>query len=97
MTIKYLAGRCAMRNSFGNSFRLMSGLVAAAITGLAAVGSASGEPLRVKLEWLPGAIHAWYHLAAEKGWYKEAGLDVEIEDGKGSTVGIQLVGAGNFE
>jgi NitT/TauT family transport system substrate-binding protein len=51
----------------------------------------------VKLEWVPTGLHAWYHVAVAKGWYKEAGLDVTFEDGKGSAVGVQLVGSGKFE
>ncbi|MSP51089.1 MAG: hypothetical protein EXQ91_01655 [Alphaproteobacteria bacterium] len=52
------------------------------------------EPLRVKLEYLPTGLHSWFHLAAEKGWYKEAGLDVVFEDGTGSVQTIQIVASG---
>ncbi|MSP52573.1 MAG: hypothetical protein EXQ91_09365 [Alphaproteobacteria bacterium] len=63
---------------------------------LLSAGRGNAEPFRVKLEWLPLGIHAWYHLPNEKGWYKEAGLDVQIEDGTGSTATTLLVGNGNF-
>jgi NitT/TauT family transport system substrate-binding protein len=45
----------------------------------------------------PEGIHASLHLAMEKGWYKEAGLDVEIKDGKGSIVTVQQMAAGQAD
>ena len=33
-------------------------------------------------------------LAKEKGWFQEAGLDVEVQDGTGTISTIQLVGSG---
>ena len=37
------------------------------------------------------------HLAQFKGWFKEAGLDVDIQDGRGSGNTIQLVNAGQAD
>lgn len=45
----------------------------------------------------PEGIHASLHLAAEKGWFKEAGLDVEIKDGKGSIATVQQIAAGQAD
>jgi NitT/TauT family transport system substrate-binding protein len=39
--------------------------------------------------------HAYYFVALEKGYYKDAGLDVSILRGKGSVDAIHQVGAGN--
>ena len=39
--------------------------------------------------------HAYYFVALEKGYYKDAGLDVSIMRGKGSVDAIHQVGAGN--
>ncbi len=77
---------------FSKSVTLAAGLAAALIAA-----SAQAEQLKVKLEWLPSGIHAWYHLAVEKGWYRDAGLDVFIEDGKGSGVAAQLLATGAFD
>ena len=83
---------------FWHGSRLLGGVLVAASLGiLAAAPVQAADPIRVKLEWLPSGIHSWYHLADQKGWYKDAGLTVEIEDGKGSAVGIQLVAAGKFD
>jgi NitT/TauT family transport system substrate-binding protein len=35
----------------------------------------------VQLKWLPQAQFAGYYVAAAKGYYKEAGLDVTIKPG----------------
>jgi NitT/TauT family transport system substrate-binding protein len=55
------------------------------------------ERLSVRLDWTPWGAHAPIHLAAQKGWFKQAGLDVEAEDGNGSVTTVQLVGAGKFD
>ncbi len=77
-----------------NLLRILSALVLAAITGGAA---AQSEPLKVRLDWTPWGSHAPIHLAMQKGWFKQAGLDVSVEDGNGSVTTVQLVGAGNFD
>lgn len=41
--------------------------------------------------------HLPLHLAVEKGWFEDAGLDVSIEDGNGSTTTVSLVGTGQFD
>ena len=55
------------------------------------------EKLTVRTDWLPWGIHAGLHLATEKGWFKEAGLDVEVSDGKGSNLTMQQVAAGEVD
>ena len=47
------------------------------------------------LDWSPHGMHAPFFLAAEKGWFKEAGLDVTFQDGRGSASTVNLVGAGH--
>jgi NitT/TauT family transport system substrate-binding protein len=59
--------------------------------------AAQTESLKVKLDFLPSGAHAPFHLAAQKGWFRQAGLDIEAEDGKGSVTTVQLVGGGNFD
>ncbi len=56
------------------------------------------EAVHVRLYWNPWGVHSAFHLATVKGWYKAAGLDVDIEDGNGSVTTVQLVGSGgNFD
>lgn len=51
------------------------------------------EKLKVRLDWTPWGVQAPFHLAMQKGWYKQAGLDVTLEDGNGSVTTVQLVGS----
>jgi NitT/TauT family transport system substrate-binding protein len=51
------------------------------------------EKLKVRLDWTPWSSQAPFHLAQQKGWYKQAGLDVSLEDGNGSVTTIQIVGS----
>jgi NitT/TauT family transport system substrate-binding protein len=72
-------------------------MVAAVATfGLTIASSAQGK-LTVMTDWAAHGMHAGLFLAQEKGWYKEAGLDVDIQDGKGSQRTIELVGTGNID
>lgn len=93
----------ALRNVKGTTMndmqkKLATGTLALAISALTAVsGTASAEELKVRLEWLPYGMHAPFHLATEKGWYKDAGLEVTIDDGSGSGPAVQLAAAGQYD
>jgi ABC-type nitrate/sulfonate/bicarbonate transport system substrate-binding protein len=52
------------------------------------------EKLTVRLDFLPWGVHAAMHLAQTKGWFEQAGLEAEIQDGRGSNNTLQLVNAG---
>lgn len=53
----------------------------------------SVDKLKVRLDWTPWGVQAPFHLAMQKGWFKQAGLDVSLEDGNGSVTTVQLVGS----
>lgn len=53
------------------------------------------EKVSVRLDFLAAGYHAAMFLANERGYYKEQGLDVDIQDGKGSLVTIQAVASGS--
>ena len=71
--------------------------IATLFFALVGTAMAQGEPLKVRLDWTPWGAHAPIHLAMQKGWLKQAGLDVSVEDGNGSVTTVQLVCAGNFD
>lgn len=79
-------GRALRAAGFG-----LAALAASAVPGLAQ------EKLTVRLDFSPWGVHAAMHLAKEKGWFKEAGLDVDIQDGRGSGNTLQLVNAGQVD
>jgi NitT/TauT family transport system substrate-binding protein len=55
------------------------------------------EKVVLRTDFPPVPIHAGLFLAQVKGWWKDAGIDMEIQDGRGSTNTIQLVGAGQID
>jgi len=60
-------------------------------------GKAFADMLTVRLDFSPWGVHAGMHLAEAKGWFDEAGLDVDLQDGKGTINTIQLVGSGQVD
>src|SRR4051812_7256879 len=76
---------------------LLTGAFAIALIGAAGPAAAQDNKLKVMVDWSPHGMHAGLHLAKQKGWYQEAGLDVDVLDGKGSTGTIQQVGAGQID
>ncbi len=73
-----------------------AGLALAALA-LSALPASAQEKLSVRLDFSPWGVHAAMHLAKQKGWFKEAGLDVDIQDGRGSGNTLQLVNAGQVD
>lgn len=55
------------------------------------------DPLSVRLDFSPWGIHAAMHLANQRGWFREARLAVDVQDGRGSGNTLQLVNAGQVD
>jgi len=73
--------------------RIRSTLLVAAGLALAA-SPAAAQKLTFTLNWVAGGDHAPYFYAQKMGWYKQAGIDVDFETGRGSAASAQKVGAG---
>ncbi len=67
------------------------------LSGQAILAADEAHTLSVRLDWLATGYQAPFFLAAEKGWFKKAGLDVTIQQGNGSATTVQLVGTGQFD
>src|SRR4249919_3484213 len=67
-----------------------------ALATLVAFGAspAAAQKITFTLNWVAGGDHAPYFYAQKMGWYKDAGLDVDFETGRGSAASAQKVGAG---
>lgn len=52
------------------------------------------EEVKFALNWVAGGDHAPYYYAQAEGWYEQAGVNLIIEQGKGSAAAAQKVGAG---
>lgn len=66
------------------AFLLATSLAAASFTGCKAANSATTQPQKLQkvtivLDWTPNTNHTGIYVAKEKGFYKNAGLDVDIE------------------
>ena len=55
------------------------------------------EKLQFMTEFAPHGFHAPFYLAMQKGWFKDAGIDLDLKDGRGTAATINLVGAGQVE
>src|SRR5919199_2659359 len=61
-------------------------------------GSAGAqERLTLRLDFSPWGVHAAMHLAQIKGWFADEGLNLDIQDGRGSGNTLQLVNAGQAD
>ena len=72
----------------------------AALPMLGSAGLARAQPadvLTVRVDFAPWGVHAPLHLAQAKGWLKEDGLTVDIQDGTGTLSTINLVAASKVD
>lgn len=77
---------------------VLAGTAALLLAGLISAPSAEAqESLTVRLDFSPWGVHAAMHLAQEKGWFAEEGLEVDVQDGRGSGNTLQLVNAGQVD
>lgn len=82
--------------------RLCAGLTAGALA-LAAAPAAQAqqnpplEHVRLLLDWSWLAYHAAFFIAKDKGYFRDAGVDVDFEEGRGSNTTAILVGQGGFD
>src|SRR3954453_21844033 len=58
---------------------------------------AAAQKITFTLNWVAGGDHAPYFYAQKLGRYREAGLDVDFESGRGSAASAQKVGAGQSQ
>lgn len=73
--------------------RLVAVATAFAVSA-AAIPAQAQDRLDFILNWIAGGDHAPYYYGVQEGWYAEAGIDLQIEQGKGSSMAVQRVGIG---
>jgi len=71
--------------------------VAAASFAFATAPASAQTKVTFLLNVPPAGYNAGFELAVEKGFYKEAGLDVTIEPGNGSQTTAQLLSVGKYD
>ncbi len=76
---------------------------ATVLSGLLAVMALSVTPaalaqtkIKMVLNWKYQGPQAWFFLAQDKGYFKAEGLDVEIDQGEGSSAPVAKIAAGAY-
>jgi NitT/TauT family transport system substrate-binding protein len=72
-------------------------LLASAIVSAASAQAPALTPVHFRLDWVWQAPQSIWTLAAERGYFKDEGLDVAIDRGFGGPDTIGNVGAGSYE
>ena len=75
-------------------FRALASIVSLMLSGLCATAHAA-DSVTVRLKWFNQAQFAGFYVAQDKGIYKAAGLDVNIQPGGPDFPAIQMVAGGN--
>jgi NitT/TauT family transport system substrate-binding protein len=73
---------------------LRGAAVGGAILLACAHHASAGEPVAIRLSYTPFAAHIPIYVAKAKGYYEQAGINVDILPGRGSTFAAMTVGSG---
>jgi len=57
----------------------------------------SAQAMTLRTQWVPQAQFAGYYMALEKGFYKKAGIDLEIRDGGPGLNALREVSSGDVD
>jgi NitT/TauT family transport system substrate-binding protein len=82
-----------MSNNFKSTVQLLSAMALAA----ASFGAAAQDKLTLQLKWVTQAQFAGYYVAKDKGFYKDAGLDVTIKAGGPDINPSQVIAGGGAD
>ncbi|MAM84679.1 MAG: hypothetical protein CL472_08460 [Acidobacteria bacterium] len=74
----------------------MTFLMATALCGGGAT-AALAEDLSLQLNWKAGGDHAPIYYALEKGWYEEAGVDLDVRQGSDSGASAKALAVGQAD
>ena len=72
-------------------------LAAGLTLGLAVTAAQAADSVTIQLKWVSQAQFAGYFVAKEKGFYKEAGLDVTIKPGGPDVAPPQVIAGGGAD
>ena len=72
---------------------ITSGVAALALS--AASLSFAADKVSLRLNWYLGGLHVPFYYGKEKGYYAAEGIDLTINEGRGSANTVQVVSAGS--
>lgn len=70
--------------------------VLALAAGALALPAAAQTKVKMVLNWKYQGPQAWFFLAQDKGYFKAEGLDVEIDQGEGSSAPVAKIASGAY-
>lgn len=76
---------------------LAASLAGPMVLGAAATRAQPATPIRFILDWKAQGPHAWYYIAQSSGFFREAGLEVTIDQGEGSAAAVTRVMSGAYD
>ncbi len=75
--------------------RIIGALLAlAALPFIAGDAARAQDAVSLRLNWYLGGLHVPFYYGVEKGFYKAEGIDLTINEGRGSANTVQVVAAG---
>jgi NitT/TauT family transport system substrate-binding protein len=77
--------------------KLLSAGAISALMLLGASHAVAADKLTMTMNWRADSAHLGFALAKTKGYYQAEGLDVTLQEGRGSGVAAQLVATGQSE
>jgi ABC-type nitrate/sulfonate/bicarbonate transport system substrate-binding protein len=75
-------------------YRAVASVILLALSGFC-TGARADDAVTVRLKWLNQAQFAGFYTAQDKGYYKDAGLSVNIQPGGSDFPAVQMVTGGN--
>jgi NitT/TauT family transport system substrate-binding protein len=76
-----------------NSLLRLAVVFAAVLAAAAAHAQSKPVKVNMRLDWKPGAQHATFYYAREKGYYAQEGIDLNIIPGSGSSDSVKQLGS----
>src|SRR5678815_1532031 len=73
----------------------IAALAAAAVTLAAAPLAVAQDKVSLRLNWYLGGLHVPFYYGKDKGYYAAEGIDLTINEGRGSANTVQAVAAGS--
>ena len=70
---------------------------AATLAVTTSAGVSAADKIKLTMNWTADSAHLGFALAQKNGYYADEGLEVELEEGRGSSVAAQLVATGQAE
>src|SRR6185436_19640818 len=75
------------------TFRMIA--VALAVLAASSASAPAQDAVSLRLNWYLGGLHVPFYYGKERGFYKGEGIDLTINEGRGSANTVQVVAAGS--